>query len=270
LNLKMIISKKIKVLLREFTPKNHWCVSQTNAYNTFFVLKEHFKTTPNLFLKSLQPVVKSSNYQQKWLEIRNKKQQHHKYYISQAPYSDLTVFSRIVAHLPQELQLQVSNSSAIRYLQLFQLTKGIEVFCNRGTSGIDGSSSTAIGAALIHDKPTLLITGDLSFLYDSNALWNKYIPSNFKIIVINNNGGGIFRILPGDKDAVYYSEFLETNHEYTAEHLAKMYHFCYSSVTQQKNLDIALKAFFTSSQKSILEIFTPPKVNDKVLFEYFI
>ena len=123
--------------------------------------------------------------------------------------------------------MQVSNSSAIRYLQLVTIDKSIEVFCNRGTSGIDGSTSTAIGAALQIDKPTIFITGDISFFYDSNALWNNYIPKNFKIIVINNSGGGIFRILPGHQETEVFNTFFETSHNLNASHLAKMFGFNY-------------------------------------------
>lgn len=96
--------------------------------------------------------------------------------------------------------LQLSNSSTIRYAQLFPQKESITVFCNRGTSGIDGSTSTAIGASMVVNRPTVFVTGDLSFFYDSNALWNRYTPSDFRIIIINNAGGGIFRILPGPKN----------------------------------------------------------------------
>ena len=114
-------------------------------------------------------------------------------------FSDLYVFSKLINSLPSNINLQLSNSSTIRYAQLFNFKENIAVFCNRGTSGIDGSTSTAIGAAVATEKETVFISGDLSFLYDSNALWNNYIPLNFKIIIINNGGGGIFRILPWRK-----------------------------------------------------------------------
>ena len=81
----------------------------------------------------------------------------------------------------------------------------------------------AIGAALASDLPTMLITGDISFLYDSNALWNNYIPKNFKIILLNNSGGGIFRILPGHQETETFNTYFETSHQLNASHLAKMY-----------------------------------------------
>jgi 2-succinyl-5-enolpyruvyl-6-hydroxy-3-cyclohexene-1-carboxylate synthase len=166
--------------------------------------------------------------------------------------------------------LQLGNSSTIRYAQLFDINPSIQVFCNRGTSGIDGSTSTAIGAAVANEKQTVLITGDISFLYDSNALWNEYIPKNFKIILINNGGGGIFRILPGHEETPVFNKFFETSHCHTAEHLAKMYGFDYSIASNEASLESSLLALYTQNETpSILEIFTPTRDNDSVLLNYF-
>ena len=172
--------------------------------------------------------------------------------------------------IPKQSQLQVGNSSAIRYTQLFQLRKDITVFCNRGTSGIDGSTSTAIGAALANKQRTTFVTGDLSFFYDSNALWNNYIPKNFRIIVINNEGGGIFRILPGHKNTENFDMYFETKHHLTAKQLCEMYGFEYSKATDEPSLNLALDKFYNASKKpKLLEVFTPSTVNDEVLLNYF-
>jgi 2-succinyl-5-enolpyruvyl-6-hydroxy-3-cyclohexene-1-carboxylate synthase len=166
--------------------------------------------------------------------------------------------------------LQVSNSSAIRYIQLFDIAPSIPVFCNRGTSGIDGSTSTAIGASVVSTLPTVLITGDIGFLYDSNALWNKYIPSNFKIILINNGGGGIFRILPGHEETETFNTFFETSHQLNASHLAMMYGLDYFEAQDELSLAQQYKAFMTQNNRpSILEIFTPEKENNAILLEFF-
>ena len=167
------------------------------------------------------------------------------------------------------MQLQLGNSSVIRYAQLFDSDPSIKVFCNRGTSGIDGSTSTAIGAASISGEQTVFITGDISFFYDSNALWNKYIPANFRVIVINNGGGGIFKILPGPQktDAL---DYFETKHNLNAEHLCKMYHLEYEKATNKRELLNKLESFFNDSEHpKLLEIFTPNNLNDKMLAAYF-
>jgi len=127
--------------------------------------------------------------------------------LEKVAFSDLKVFEITLSALPKQSILQLSNSSAIRYALLFDIDPSISVFCNRGTSGIDGSTSTAIGAAVGNKKQTTLITGDIGFLYDSNALWNQYIPKDFKIILINNGGGGIFRILPGHQETKSFQYF---------------------------------------------------------------
>ena len=172
--------------------------------------------------------------------------------------------------MPKFSQFQISNSSAIRYAQLIEIDPSIEVFCNRGTSGIDGSTSTAIGAAHVNNKQTTLVTGDIGFLYDSNALWNNYIPNNFKIILINNGGGGIFRILPGHEETPVFNEFFETSHCFTAELLAKMYGFNYTIASNEDNLKTTLKQLFDKNdQPGLLEVFTPTLQNDKILLDYF-
>jgi len=268
----MIVSKKIKSFLRTYAPKTHWHVDSIKAFDTFFSLKHHFETTPNTFLKLFLSKAESvkSPYQKNWLSVKEHRLQKHKAYVKEIPFSDFKVFSEIFKTIPRDIQLQVSNSTAIRYAQLFQLHPSLKVFCNRGTSGIDGSMSTAVGAAFASSDPTLFITGDLSFLYDSNALWNNYIPKDFKIIILNNEGGGIFRILPGAKDTEHFDRFFETKHHLTAEHLAAMYHFEYTTVKEEKSLQEKLTNFFSSSEKpKILEIFTPSEINDTVLLNYF-
>ena len=121
----------------------------------------------------------------------------HSDYLKNIEWSDLKVFEQILHAIPEGGNLQLANSSVVRYAQLFKTSAALTYNSNRGTSGIDGCTSTAAGAALVNGKTTTLITGDISFFYDSNALWNKYLQPNFKIILINNGGGGIFRFISG-------------------------------------------------------------------------
>jgi len=268
----MIVSKKIKSFLRNYSPREHWHVGASKAYDTYFCLKHHLNITPNDFLNEFLKQIKlrGSTFQNDWLKVKQHRLDRHTLFEASRPYSDFKVFSKIVKTLPESIQLQLSNSATIRYSQLFNIDKSIEVFCNRGTSGIDGCTSTAIGAAYVSEKPTALITGDLSFFYDSNALWNNYIPNNFKIIVINNGGGGIFRILPGDKNSDNFKTYFETKHHLTAEYLCKMYGFEYNSVDNEDKLEGSLNSFFKESKiPMLLEVFTPSEVNDKVLLDYF-
>ncbi len=268
----MVVSKKIKAFLRSFPPKEHWHVDPKKAYDTFFVLNQHFKTTISNFFTEFLPKTTTinSDYQKHWLTIKQHRLQRHATYEDEIPYSDFMVFSEIFKQLPQNRQLQLSNSATIRYAQLFNVDPSAEVFCNRGTSGIDGSTSTAVGAAYTSKLPTVFITGDLSFFYDSNALWNNYIPKNFKIIVVNNGGGGIFRILPGEKNSKLFDTYFETKHNLSAKQLSEMYGFMYTPIDKAENLKEKVKDFFNKNEgPDLLEIFTPSTVNDKVLLDYF-
>ncbi|OEK08319.1 2-succinyl-5-enolpyruvyl-6-hydroxy-3-cyclohexene-1-carboxylic-acid synthase [Flavivirga aquatica] len=269
----LIVSKKIKILLRKYKPNQHWHIDKNKANDTFFSLKHHIKSTPNQFFEAFflkVPNAIKSNYKSTWSSVKAKRIHKHQDYINQIPFSDFVVFNSLLKSIPNNYTLQVSNSSAIRYTQLFSLNNTLKVFCNRGTSGIDGSTSTAIGSAVVNTKPTLLITGDLSFLYDSNALWNNHLPKSFRIIVINNQGGGIFRILPGHKNTENFDTYFETNHNYTAEHLCKMYNFKYECVSNGNELDETLQSFYVKGdQPKLLEVFTPKEVNDEVLLNYF-
>ena len=267
----MVVSKRIKAFLRKYKPAHHWHVDELRAYNTFGALTNHFETKINTFLSQLltENTIESS-YKSSIEKIWKDRVARHKEYTAKIPFSDFKVFDFICQNLPKNTQLQVSNSSAIRYLQLFDLDKSIQVFCNRGTSGIDGSTSTAIGAASVTNLPTILITGDISFLYDSNALWNNYIPKNFKIILLNNSGGGIFRILPGHQETETFNTYFETSHQLNASHLAKMYGFDYFDANDEMTLQQQYAAFLNQNEKpSILEIFTPEKTNNGILLEFF-
>ena len=267
----MVVSKRIKAFLRKYKPAHHWHVDELRAYDTFGALTNHFETKINSFLSQLltENTIESS-YKSSIEKIWKDRVAKHQEYTAKIPFSDFKVFDFICQNLPKNSQLQVSNSSAIRYLQLFDLDKSIQVFCNRGTSGIDGSTSTAIGAALASDLPTILITGDISFLYDSNALWNNYIPKNFKIILLNNSGGGIFRILPGHQETETFNTYFETSHQLNASHLAKMFGLDYFEANDEMTLQQQYTAFLNQNEKpSILEVFTPEKENNGILLDFF-
>jgi 2-succinyl-5-enolpyruvyl-6-hydroxy-3-cyclohexene-1-carboxylate synthase len=269
----MVISKKAKNFLRKFPPKQHWHINSKKAYNTYYVLSDHVKLDPQEFfdyLFSKPNTLIESSFNSAVHSIYSRNLLKGLAYLKTIPFSDLLAFKIIFNSIPKKLHLQLANSSTIRYAQLFDLPKNVSVYCNRGTSGIDGSTSTAVGAAYKTELQTLLITGDLSFFYDCNALWNTYWKSNFRVIIINNQGGGIFRILPGKKDTPLYDKYYETVHNRNAKDLSKSFGLGYSSVYSGWRLKLKLKSFFKPSDRpQILEIFTPRKINDKVLLNYF-
>ena len=269
----MVVSKKIKAFLRDFQPKHHWHIDSKQANDTFFCLSKHFKIGVNDFFRSILNTENQakSDYQNSWQKVKQIRSQKHQTYLQEIPFCDFKVFDIVLKSIPNHNMLQLGNSSTIRYAQLFDLNKTLTVFCNRGTSGIDGSTSTAIGAASVLNEQTTFITGDLSFFYDSNSLWNNYIPNNFRIIVINNGGGGIFRILPGDKNTENFDTYFETKHNLNAKYLCDMYGFNYETASNETELESALTLFYVKEGKpKLLEIFTPRTLNDEILLNYFI
>jgi 2-succinyl-5-enolpyruvyl-6-hydroxy-3-cyclohexene-1-carboxylate synthase len=268
----MVVSKRIKSLLRTHPPKRHIHIDPLRAYDTFGALTHHFKVEVSTFFEQIAPhVLEFKSHYRSWgQQLKAQRKSAAGVYLQNIPFSDLKVFEYLAKAIPLHYQIQMANSSSVRYAQLFEQAVGVPFYCNRGTSGIDGSTSTAIGAALISAQPVVCITGDISFFYDSNALWNAYIPKNFKIIVINNGGGGIFRILPGHQEQEVFHTYFETAHCLTAQHLAAMYGFEYHTASDAYGLQDILATFFTVDERpQLLEIFTPTRENDGVLKGFF-
>ncbi|MCS4239752.1 2-succinyl-5-enolpyruvyl-6-hydroxy-3-cyclohexene-1-carboxylate synthase [Myroides gitamensis] len=268
----MVVSKKIKQFLRQYAPKQHWHVDMLRHYDTYDCLTDRICTDAQSFLTQLtantQPI--SSTYSSWANAIMVARNTQHKQLLQNAIFSDFTALDYIVSQLPKNSQIQVSNSAVIRYVQLLPVDSSIAVFCNRGTSGIDGCTSTALGASIGSGKSTVLLTGDISFFYDSNALWNAYVPKDFKIVLINNGGGGIFRTLPGHQENEVFNTYFETTHQHTAQHLAAMYDWAYFQADTTEALSTQTQAFFNTSDKpAILEVNTPTLLNDEVFKKYY-
>nr|WP_297787868.1 2-succinyl-5-enolpyruvyl-6-hydroxy-3-cyclohexene-1-carboxylic-acid synthase [uncultured Allomuricauda sp.] len=268
----LIVSKKIKAFLRKYKPKQHWHIDPKKANDTFYCLTKHIKTNPNRFFKEVfsEKIEDNSDYKIFWEGKKEEYELKRKAYLKEIPFSDFIAFDHIIKNIPKGYQVHLANSSTVRYAQLFQMDESLKVFCNRGTSGIDGSTSTAVGSSIHGEEPTLLLTGDLSFFYDSNALWNKYIRPDFRVVLINNSGGGIFRILPGKEDTEEFETFFETCHHLSSKHLADMYGFEHISVENENELEDAFQEFYSKSKKpKILEVATPRVLNNKILLGYF-
>lgn len=266
----MIVSKKIKSFLRNYKPRKHFHIGNNISKDSFYSGVEHINTTANKFFENIDLNKSDSKYFEKWNQLDYSKLDLHNRYMKVINFSDLKVFEILTNWIPKKYNIQVANSTPIRYFQLFDLKNKNMMFANRGTSGIDGSTSTAIGSSVQNDSPVLLVTGDLSFFYDVNALWNNHIPKNFRIIIINNSGGGIFKILPGFKENNLFSEFIETQHNLSARLIAKMFNFNYTRVSTKFGLNLYLRTFFKNSKKpKILEIKTSSVKSTKILKDYF-
>ncbi|MDQ1771809.1 2-succinyl-5-enolpyruvyl-6-hydroxy-3-cyclohexene-1-carboxylic-acid synthase [Labilibaculum sp. A4] len=268
-----LVSKMIKSFLRNNKPKEHWFVGKEDHFiDTFKNLTSHIDVSPLAFFKQLLPLIKpsDSSFSDCWKCRDAEVSEIHSDYLKNIEWSDLKVFEQMLHAIPEGGNLQLANSSVVRYAQLFKTSVALTYNSNRGTSGIDGCTSTAAGAALVNGKTTTLITGDISFFYDSNALWNKYLQPNFKIILINNGGGGIFRFISGPSGVDELEEYFETVQDYKAGKLAETFGLDYFYAENQEEVNRILPNFYAvSNRAAILEIKTPRTVNDQVLINYF-
>ena len=272
------ISKKIKLWLRDASLNEHWHISELeNADDVFKKLTKHIKSTPELFFESLnnneQEFVSTDLlYLNLWKNKSKEIKEKHNLFIEKTPWSDFKVFSKILNHLPQGTNLQMGNSSPVRYIQLFPMREDILYNGNRGVSGIDGSTSTAAGAALINNRPTTIITGDIAFFYDSNAFWSHHLTGNLRVIIINNQGGGIFRLIAGPPSTNQLGEFFETTHDFKAKGICDTFHIPYYFADDSESLEEILPQFYAKQKgdrPAVLEIRTPRDVNDQVFKDYY-
>jgi len=178
-----------------------------------------------------------------------------------APFCDASVFHFILNDIPTETTLHLGNSSPVRYAQMYTCQKARAVYSNRGVSGIDGSLSTASGIATISEGLHVVLLGDLSFVYDSNALWNRNFPENLRIVVINNGGGGIFRLLPGPSEQECFEDFMEASHPVQIEKLAQAFGVNYFRAENQQELELQYSTFIEQKGPSLFEIKTPNTEN---------
>lgn len=270
-----VISKMVKAFLRKYKPVQHWHIDRADPHmNTYQCLTHPIEAEPQAFFTHLSGNTKAvaSNYSALWEARDQRSESRHQKFLESTEYSDLKVFEALLDKIPEQSNIQLGNSTAVRYAQLFKQTREQTYFSNRGTSGIDGTVSTAAGAAFANGIPTTLITGDLGFLYDSNALMNHALTANLRIIIINNHGGGIFRFIPGPDETGQLEEFFEAHHNWTARHMAKNFDIPYYEVCNLAELKKIVPRFYAPqphNRPAILEVLTPGKKNAIILKSYF-
>jgi len=262
-----VVSKSLKLFLRKFKPRMHWQLqTRGDCIDTFQSLTRVIQTSADYFFENLLTILETEktdvenadeNYSCSWRNMQSKTEQQLHEFLETAPHCELRAMRSVLRRLPSESHLQLGNSSIVRLASFVGLTEtsGVRVNSNRGTSGIDGTLSTAVGAALATPKMTTLILGDLAFFYDRNGLWNNYLPPNLRIVVFNNYGGGIFRILDGSSDLSELDQHFEVEHNLSAKNSAEDHSLNYFFCDSAKSLEETLPLFFSAKDKpAILEV----------------
>lgn len=277
-----VISKKIKVFLRNSNLSQVWKIGpHFPKMDTYGRLDKSFAVSENAFFEQLMAndslLLKHSDYSGSfgnlWRNNFQKSEIEHDTYLETVSFSDLTVMHEIFTQIPQNSVFHMGNSSVARYAQLFDLRKKLAVYGNRGTSGIDGSVSTAVGAAAKQlDKVHTLVVGDISFFYDSNALWNQYLSDNLRIILIHNGGGGIFEIIPGPDASQFRDEYFVAKQDFSAKYLCSAFQIEYSVANNSDGVIVALRDLYSPSvngRPKLLEVNTAGMNNANILKRYF-
>lgn len=264
-----VVSKRLKEYLRAYPPKEHWHISpEGDVTDLFGVLTTVIQMDPFEFIEKVAPLLENKpiQYPLVWEQLSR---------AVPAPefaYSEMSATGALLNVIPAESVLHLANSSVIRYAQLFAIPETVEVCSNRGTAGIDGSLSTALGYASSSEKVNFAVTGDLSFFYDMNALWNGNHKSNLRILLLNNGGGGIFESLPGLSMNSVTHRYVTASHNKTAKLWAEDNGFQYRSAANEAELNEAMTWFAqpeAMDMPAFLEVFTD-KANDvKLLKEYY-
>ncbi|OUN72814.1 2-succinyl-5-enolpyruvyl-6-hydroxy-3-cyclohexene-1-carboxylic-acid synthase [Barnesiella sp. An55] len=268
-----LVSRMIKAFLRQHKPKAHWRISPGDrVVDTLQALTRHIEAAPAPFLDSLlrrvTPV--DSSYSALWHDKQRVATRLHDDYMTRIGWCDLKAFSMILPAIPAGAALQLSNGTTVRYAQLFDTPQVSRNDCNRGVCGIDGSTSTAAGAACVGDGPTVFITGDMSFSYDANGLSSAYLSPRFKVIVMCNGGGGIFRFIKPTAGLPELERCFEVHRDIPVEKYADLFGLRYFAIDDEASAAEVLPRFFAESERpAILAVHTPHIYNAEVLRGYF-
>lgn len=265
-----VICKQLKIYLRGHQPQAQWQIESSMPYvDTYQSLTTVIPGLATELLAKMPFGKTKSDYSACYQAEIQQINQLHDAFIADAPISDMAVTIELLKQTPANTVLHLANSTSVRWTQLFPARKDLTYICNRGTSGIDGSMSTAAGYAFDSKQPVVFLTGDLSFIYDSNALWNNYIGANLKVVVMNNNGGNIFRFI-GDKELMKNSlDFFTTPHHVKLKPLVEAYGLDYLSCTETADLAGKIEQLLNSNKATVLEVFTDSDLNTANYKGYF-
>ncbi|MBC6410570.1 MAG: 2-succinyl-5-enolpyruvyl-6-hydroxy-3-cyclohexene-1-carboxylic-acid synthase [Ekhidna sp.] len=260
-----VLSKNLKVFLRKNSPSLHYHFDPAGVeVDTYHSSPLIVKQPMAEFLTRLKNYRGDEDYLIKWKRLEEKAKEGISSYLQAALFSETRASHFILHSIPSDAVLHLSNSMPVRFGDIFGVPKGVRTLSNRGTSGIDGCTSTALGTALASKRLNILVTGDLAFLYDRNAFFHNYGLSNLRIVIMNNQGGGIFRLIEGPPAQPELETYFETRHNRTAAYICKENKFGYFKASRLSDLENQWREFLKDSNKTkILEIFTEPEINQK-------
>jgi 2-succinyl-5-enolpyruvyl-6-hydroxy-3-cyclohexene-1-carboxylate synthase len=281
-----VTSRYVKSLLRQRPPRTLWRVQPTGiAPDTYQATTSVIHMLPADFFSKLAAHARpgaDSTYAETWAGLERNASAGLRQFLDTAPFGEFQAVYDVLGALPPGSHLQLGNSMPIRYANFVGPRPGhlpAAVHANRGASGIDGTVSTAVGAAIgasLISYPagaplTTLIVGDLGFFYDRNGLWHAHVPATLRIVVLNNHGGGIFDIiegpnrLPTDLQTTYFL----TPNPLSARRTAADHGLRYFRAADRPGLRAVLAEFFApAAGPALLEIETDLATNTGVFADF--
>jgi 2-succinyl-5-enolpyruvyl-6-hydroxy-3-cyclohexene-1-carboxylate synthase len=280
---KSFISKNFKTFLRQNKPIEHWHITHDeHLIDTFQALTKILPVSPLYFFKKLFEDLDfqkfrsadedfwENDYLSLWQKKNNSATLHSEKY-KWGDFSEFEGIQTVLQALPPHTHLHLANSMAVRYVNHLgvDFREVAQVYANRGTSGIDGSLSTAVGCAMATNEPVYLLTGDVAFFYDRNGLWNRYLPHNLRVVLLNNHGGGIFRMIDGPNKQPELEDYFETQQNLTAQKTAEDAQMDYFLVNNREQFTQVLTQFVsTEGRAKLLEIETSAETNTLIFKEF--
>lgn len=264
-----IVSKRVRKFLRR--SKESWLINETGEVSDPLMnLTKVIVGDPDMVVDHLHFLLEQDPHPfvQRWQTLAAK--------VDEAVSTFDAPFSQLLAVRQLEMRLSAlpmvyrhyANSTAIRLANSFATGA---LWCNRGVNGIEGSLSTAVGQAMaVSPWPLFCVIGDLSFFYDQNALWNNQLPSNLRILLLNNGGGGIFRLLPGLEQSPARDALVSAAHHTTAAGICQQYGVGYRTAVDADSLTDGLQWLVSASDRPLLlEVTTDAAIDEQVMRSYY-
>lgn len=257
------VSRNLKEWLRGIDGYSHWRINDKPApEDTYNHLERTIIADAPIFLKCLAdniPKHDVPSYKEIWLNLYRRAQAIKTTLMASAQWSDIAAVSMILKQLPENYNIQCSNGMSIRYMSLTGVN-GHKLYANRGVNGIDGSTSTALGFSSVAETPTLLVTGDMSALYDISALFSGQLTQKFKMVVLANDGGEIFRLTKATRDYEHREQLLCNIPTVKWEYVAKSVDMDYFEASDKEELSKVIPLFFRmTGRASMLTVRTAPE-----------
>ena len=246
---------------------SHWTVNPDGrVMDPVFSVREVFEASAIDFMRKMVEIGDKQQGNLSYLKLWEEKTEKVDFNAVEMPYCNFYAARAFVKALPKNSEFHIANSTSVRLISHFDIDPSIEVYCNRGANGIDGSASAYMGMACDNDKKAFLLIGDLSFFYDINSLWNNYVSPNMRIVLNNNEGATLFHYTVGLKNVPTLDQNIAAGHNATAKGWVESRGFEYIAVRDEKELEQALARMQEDTEKPIfIEIFTDKEQDAQVL-----